>query len=147
MSTPSPQHLPEYLIGRHRARIHGDSIEIKLGGDVTLEEYVELQKLYDTILAAHGYICILADAKQSGSIDARARRISGSWGQRNATRMCLALYDAPVPMRVIVTLIVTAIRMLTGQVIPLRFFDTEEQARNYLERFRKSHAAGVAAGP
>jgi hypothetical protein len=142
MST-SPPELP---IGRHRVRLCDDTIEITLCGDVTLEDYVALEKHYDAIVAAHGYVLMLVDTKQAGSVDAKARRMSANWSRRNAKRICAALYGGSLPMRAIITMLATAGRLLTGYISPFRFCDTAEEARSFLDRFRKDQTGRLATG-
>ncbi|WP_437611016.1 STAS/SEC14 domain-containing protein [Sorangium sp. So ce834] len=76
-------------------------------------------------------VLVLADVRHTGSIPASARRISAE-EMRTARIDAVAIVGASFPLRVVVTLLAKGVHILTGQLYPQQFFDTEGEARAWL---------------
>ncbi|WP_437318071.1 STAS/SEC14 domain-containing protein [Sorangium sp. So ce385] len=76
-------------------------------------------------------VLVLADVRHTGSIPASARKVS-SEEMRTARVDAVAIVGASFSQRVVVTLLAKGVHILTGQLYPQQFFDTEGEARAWL---------------
>lgn len=125
-----------HQIGRQRVRVIGNFAEITLHGAVNLEEARGLTALYDSILAAHEHIVMVTDLSGTSSMEAAARRLSVDWGRRNIARIYSAIYGGSRPMRAIITLLLSAIRVFAGRNAVVGIFETAEEAHRFVAPYR-----------
>jgi hypothetical protein len=119
-------------IGRQRVRIRGNLAEVTFTGTITVEEIKELFAFYDRIIAEHGHLCVLGDMQQSYTIDPMGRRFCLEWARLHGPHYHLAVLGGSRPIRTILTLLLGAIRILTGRYAAVVLFETAEEARRWL---------------
>ncbi|XXX78205.1 STAS/SEC14 domain-containing protein [Sorangium sp. So ce134] len=76
-------------------------------------------------------VLVLADVRHMGSVPASARKVSAE-EMRTARVDAVAILGASFSVRVVLTLLTKGVHILTGQLYPQQFFDTEGEARAWL---------------
>lgn len=133
--------------GRQRIRISGNLVEATFSGTITEAEFTELISYYDRIIAEHGRLCVVADMQQSNSIDHKGRRRIVEWARKNSHNYHIAVFGGSRPIFAIITLLLAALRLLSGDYGDVAFFDTAEQARRFIAPYLISPSPpGPAAG-
>ncbi|WP_240806821.1 STAS/SEC14 domain-containing protein [Polyangium spumosum] len=128
-------------MGAHWAKREGSILVVRWSGDVSLDD---MKALYDRIdemgREVPGVYCLF-DSAHSVSVarDARVWAVREAQGAR-AIRG-IAVVGASFAVRVLGTMLNRATDALLRHGIPLRFFDTPEEGRDYLESERARHEA------
>jgi hypothetical protein len=128
----------EIHIGNHVLRFEQeDLLLMEFHGDILPGEMGAIYRAHDARLLAIGRLFVLAD-------------VSGAKGMSNGSKHearerpkplpphVVAVVGAPYTLRVVIDLLARATRLLTGGATTLRFFETMEQARAYLEECRRT---------
>jgi hypothetical protein len=132
-------------LGEHSIQLDGDLIFMRVRGVVTLEDMKQLLMLQARVRRQHGSVYVLYDSRENTGLEPAARK----WATNNATPEmqvdAAASFGAPFGMRVVVNMLNRAHDALRKPGTRTMLFDTEEQARGYLEQERIRLRPSVAA--
>lgn len=124
-------------IGKHRAKIEGDSIFFVTQGCFVLEELQLLIAHAARIKNEHGRLFVLFDSYQSAGIDSGARRFRPESDQISYVPDLQVVFGASFALRVVLTMMNRANQLLRRNATPARLFDSEKEAREFFEKERE----------
>lgn len=127
----SPNPLESYEV-----RQIDDMLITRFRGDYTLEAAKELQVLANAVGVQYGYRLLLIDVREMKDVPRETRRYLVEDQQRERRESSVAIVGAGFAMRTIATMTIRAVGTLTNIPVGLKFFETEEQARIWLEQER-----------
>jgi hypothetical protein len=129
----------DICIGEHVVRTEPPDIFIvEFIGDLSVDELRRIFAEQKRFEAGKEYILLLSDMSNGGSISPEAREIIPTESKGTVCRG-MAIFGASFHVRVLATLVTTAARVLNKiSNYPTRFFDTEAQAREWLNERRMS---------
>lgn len=116
----------------HRIWREGPLILFDQGSPFTLEHAERATELYSQIIGEEGIVLILLDFHRAGSIDPETRKHLAYWGKTNSGCVCIAAVGGSFMVRTTLTLVVTAVKLLSGNQPEVGFFATREQATAWL---------------
>lgn len=122
-----------------------DILVTRFNGDFTLEIMKELQAMARAQSAQYGYRLLLLDVRNMGVITPEARAFLVEDQKRESIESAVALVGASFAIRTIASMLTRAVKSLTKVSIALRFFDTEDAARNWLGQERNRLRASIAS--
>ncbi len=126
---------------RHELVRDGDVVRLVFHGPLTLVDAQALRACVDEVLSA-GPCYLLVDMRGMTVMEPAARQAISDWG-RSAHRQVsgAALFGASFAMRVLTTLILSAIRVLGRRDIVAHFARDEAEARAWLVARRAAVSA------
>lgn len=115
-------------------RLEDDLVFVELHGRMSVAAAEALAEIYESTIKRHGYILILIDIEESVLIgaDPKARRILVDWNKQYSRKLAAAAFGGSAAVRVMLTLMNNAVRVLSGHAQPFQTFKTEAQARTFL---------------
>lgn len=128
--------------GPHRYLVEGDFVRWESHGPMHPEQAHTFAQLLLRVSGEHGRAYCIADGRDMQPVPAESRRIYIDYIKRHKPSFALAIYGAPLPIRVAGMLVVHAARMLSLPTLYVRYFSTEEEARSYLDEQREAAASG-----
>lgn len=126
--------------GPHRYRVEGDFVLWESHGPVAPEHAHIFAQLMLRIGTEHGRAYCITDGRDMQPVPAASRRIYLEYIKRHKPCFVLAIYGAPLPIRVAGMLVVHAARVLSLPPLHVRYTSTEEEARAYLDEQRQAVA-------
>ncbi|MFO0573520.1 MAG: hypothetical protein U1A78_05955 [Polyangia bacterium] len=123
--------------GPHRYQIRGDFILWESHGPVEPPQAHTFAQLLIETSAQHGAAYCLCDGRALKPVPAESRRVYIEYLKRNRLRFALAIFGAPLPMRVAGMLVMNAARLLSLPELHVAYFATEPEAARYLEVMRQ----------
>lgn len=130
---------PPNSFGRHRVTVDGDLVELQLVGAADLAEAVAFHELLAQVLAERGRCYVLIDLEGLTGVDPRARKYISEWNRRQRITAGAA-YGAGFMSRVIVTLLLNAIRLMNDDPPEVHITRDELTARRWLAARRAGDA-------
>lgn len=131
--------MPEpFRVGKQTTHFEEpDIIFMKMIGEVTAEEGLAINEKHTEYVRGRDRIFYLIDFSELESVPAPVRK-AASETIKEFPLEGLALFNAPLKARVLVKLILTAMKLFRGggPNVPLLFFDTEEEARTWITNRR-----------
>jgi SpoIIAA-like len=130
-------------VGDHWVRMDGDLIFLRIKGVVKLEDMKQFLRLQAQVKRERGSVFVLYDSRENTGLDPAARKYATDHSDTDSRVNAAASFGAPFGMRVLVNMLNRALVMLHREGTLVQLFDTEEQARQYLdaERARLRSAA------
>jgi hypothetical protein len=127
--------------GPQRLRFDPPVIIVEIEGALTVDESAALLAKIGEIELAHREcgLLIFAGARFSVTADARRHLVATSSSDRPA--IPVAVMGAGAVARALFTLMINAIRLTTRKNVPVAFFSTEQEARQWLLPLIKSRGA------
>jgi hypothetical protein len=121
-----------------------DTCVTRFVGDVTEDELRRLLVEWNRMIAGRRYSFQLIDLSRFGGLSSEARKVARELKQEPHTRGT-AIFGASWQARAITAIFTRAVNLIQGNTDnPLRFFDTEAQARAWLaERRRMVQTGGI----
>lgn len=115
-------------------RLEDDLVFVELHGRMSVAAAEALAEIYESAIKRNGYILILIDIDESVLIgaDPKARRILVDWNKQYSRTLAAAAFGGSAAVRVMLTLMNNAVRVLSGHAQPFQIFKTEAQARTFL---------------
>lgn len=126
-------------VGKHLAKIEGDTLYFRLVGDLNLQEVLEYFKLAEKVVADRGSVYLVDDISGLGSVPPEVRRAAGDW-LGNSSCHGVALYGGSVAARTIALLVVGVTRMLGKLSFPIVFVKSEQEARDWIRLQHRKRA-------
>lgn len=132
-------------LGTHLIRIEGDSLEMTARGMLRGDDMREMFEHFVRIKREHGQLFVIYDGRESTGVDADARRVASQLRNEEANADCRVAFGISFTIRVILSMILRAQKVLSNRNINVHIFDGEEQARAFFDaeraRLRAAHAA------
>jgi hypothetical protein len=125
-------------IGRQQTAFEEpDIIYMKMSGDVTSEEGLEVNDKHREYVVGRNLIFYLIDFSELESVPATVRK-AASQTMKEFPLKGLAIFGAPLKARVLAKLILTAMKLFRGDDAdaPVVFLDNEEQAQAWIAKRR-----------
>ena len=115
-----------------------DIIYMKLIGEVTAEQGVELNRLHREFGRGRSHVFLLFDLSELEKIDPTVRREAGATLKMIPMRGA-AIYGAPMKAKVLAKLILTATNMFRNEAdkTPVEFVKDEAAARAFIDKRRR----------
>lgn len=124
-------------LGKHLIRRDGDSLHWRLRGTVDRDEVLALHAHALPIVAEHGYMLVLIDARQGGQMDADARRETAELHKRHPTmRRKTIVYGANPMTRALTVLVMRALALFTRKPPDVTMVASEADALALRDRVR-----------
>ena len=131
-------------VAGHRIRATEDSVEVVPNGHM---DVTHIRWLFDDILlpiiAKHGLAFVLLDARQGTPADAESRRLISSWVREHPGQTVFAVFGASRTASAVGTLLLNAIRLVSGRQLQLKMFDERSDAEAWLQERREHHRKGL----
>lgn len=134
--------IHQHQIGRHTTKFEEpDLLFMKLVGDVSNEEVREINQAHLTYGQNVPYLFYLIDLSELDNLAPQVRKEASEVVKVLPLRGT-AIYGAPLKAKVLAKLMLTAANMFRGgkNPNPVEFYDTEEQARAWIEKRRAQPA-------
>lgn len=122
-----------------------DILFMRLTGPVSAAEGTEINRLHRELGVGRDHVFFLVDLKNLDSIHPNVRKESGETLKDLPLRGA-AIYQASFKARVVAKLILTAMNLFRtdGEKAPIEFFDTEAEARSWIDLRRREVGAMAA---
>ncbi len=131
-------------VAGHRIRATEDSVEVAPSGHMYA---AHIRWLFDEVLlpiiAKHGIAFVLLDARQGTPADAESRRLISSWVREHPGQTVFAVFGASRTASAVGTLLLNAIRLMSGRQLQLKMFDERADAEAWLQQRRERHQKGL----
>lgn len=114
----------------------------RLVGEVALAEAQAYHELLARVLAEHGRCYQVVDLRRLTGISPAVRRFVGEWNREHQVTAG-ATFGASFSMRVVVTLMLNAVRLMNKHAPEIRMCRDEAEARRFVAAHRASHAPVV----
>ena len=134
------------MIGKHITSFEEpDIVFMRLSGPVSAEEGAEINRLHREMGMGRDHVFFLVDLKELDGIHPSVRKESGETLKELPLRGA-AIYQASFKARVVAKLIITAMNLFRSDddKAPIEFFDTEAEARDWIERRRREVGSAAA---
>jgi hypothetical protein len=129
-------------MGRHWLRREGDVLFVRWHGVATLDDMQALHEVANQVRAEHGYAVSLQDGTHGKGMTPEARRWLMSLPRRTEV---IAIFGAPFFARVAGTMVQRAMSLLLEHAPAVGFFETEAEARAFLDDERRRLLARLHA--
>ena len=126
-------------IGKHSARVDGDTLYLSLYGDFLLEDLKPILQLAEGIIVEYGYYFALADISQLAAVPAETRHFGAQWARVHPMRGNVC-YGGSLAVRTVLTLVLRAISVVSSSLAPLAFFKTEQESLAWIVAQRRKPA-------
>lgn len=123
--------------GPHRYWVKGDFIRWESHGAVAPPQAHTFAQLLLSVSAQHGVAYCVTDGRALAPVPAESRRIYIEYLKRHQPRFALAIFGAPLPMRVAGLLVLNAARLLSLPTLHVAYTTTETEAERYLDDKRR----------
>lgn len=124
-------------LGTHLIRVDGDSIHLITRGTLTLGDMRELLDHFARIKREHRRLFVLYDARKAIGVDPAARKLATTEHSEKADAMLQVIFGVSFALRVVLTMIVRAQKLLRNRDVGLHIFDTEAEARYFFDKERE----------
>lgn len=139
--------VEEFAVGKQLVRFEPEIVYLRLRDKYEVHEVRGLASLIDQAAATRGASYILLDMRDLGWLSSDVRRESAEWVRKSSIG-ALAVVGTNPHIRVIISLLLRAASLLGATPYPLRFIETEEEARAWLAAERSTaESARSSAGP
>ncbi len=122
--------------GDHYYHVDRDLVTIRPHGVIVLDEMQQMLALYARVRGKHGSLFVLFDSRENTGLDHAARKYATDHAPPEARIDAAASFGASYTMRVFVNMMQRAALALGKQGTLTALFDTEAEAREYLQRER-----------
>ena len=123
-------------VGDHSVRIEGDIVFVRAKGVVKIEDMMQFLRVQAQVKRERGVVFVLYDSRENTGLEPGARKYANDHGEADSRANAAASFGAPFGMRVLVNMMNRALVMLRKDGAPVQLFDTEAQARQYIEAER-----------
>lgn len=122
--------------GPHRYFVEHDRIHWESYGAVAPEQAHSFAQLLIRMAAQHGKVYCLVDGRQMLPLPAESRRVYIGYLKQHQPRFALAIFGAPLHIRVAGMLVINAARLLSLSALNVFYAATEAEALQYLQEQR-----------
>lgn len=122
--------------GPHRYFVDGDRIRWESVGAVAKDQAHIFARLLLQVSDQHGHAYCLVDGRQMLPLPADSRRVYLDYLRRHQPRFSLAIFGAPLHIRVAGQLVIHAARLMSLPPIDVSYTATEAEAEAFLHARR-----------
>ena len=133
-------------IGRHEYRIAGDLLYVRGHGDILPGESDQMCDLLLGLYQQHGTAFLIVDASGLTGMGIEARRENAAWHRAHKLTAPSVVYGANLLVRTLLTLLVSAIRLIGRHEREIRFVANEADAVRWVDERRTELRAARTAG-
>ena len=126
-------------MGDHTITVEADLLRIETHGPFSVDQAEYLFKRLAAVLQQHGGAYMLVDARGGISLDSAMRRQVTRLANMHAPT-AVAIFGATLPQQAMLILLASALQIVRGQRVPLRFSRSETEAKTWLLSQRPSSA-------
>jgi SpoIIAA-like len=119
-------------IGVHNMTREGAITRVVPRGEISVQELDRFLTEYNEMIEMQGFVLIMMDMRESGTMAMPARRKASEWGSKHGHCARTAVFGASFFIRSAIELINRAASLMTGNGPPITFVATEEEARAWL---------------
>jgi hypothetical protein len=123
-------------IGKHLFRVDGDTIFFLTRGALSLDELRILMDHYRRIRIEHGRLFLFFDSRRSLGIEVEARNYNPPLERSLYLPDMQVSFGAPFTLRVLISMLNRANRILRRKATPIQMFETEVEAWAFFEKER-----------
>lgn len=124
-------------LGKHLIRIEGDTLFMVTRGVVTGDEMVELFGRFDEIKREHGMLFVLFDSRLNTGMEPQARKFALEQTDVGRGADLQVLFGASFGVRVIINMILSALKLLGKKSTSVYMMGAESEARAFFEQERE----------
>ena len=124
-------------LGTHLIHVDGDTLFLVARGSVTMQDMQNLLNLTGNIKREHGCLFVLYDARRSTGIDADARKLIANHAAKVEQADLEVAFGISFALRVILTMVVRAQKVLQSRTVNLHLFEKESEGRAFFEVTRE----------
>lgn len=132
-------------LGAHSLRIDGDTLELHASGPIKAEDMRGLYEHFIRIKREHGMLFVFYDGRNSAGIESDARRIASQTRSNDADANLRVAFGVSFAVRVVLSMVIRAQKMLANRDVNLAIFETEEEARTHFIAEREKVRARIKA--
>ncbi|HRI62976.1 MAG TPA: STAS/SEC14 domain-containing protein [Polyangium sp.] len=132
-------------LGGHWVRVEGDLVRLRVKGVISVQDMAEFMRLQAAVRREQGWVFMLYDSRENTGLDPAARKYATEHTTSESRVDAAASFGAPFSMRVLVNMLNRARVVLGKPGTPVELFNTEAEARQYLESERRRLRPSVAA--
>jgi hypothetical protein len=122
-----------------------DVVVVRFNGDVTGKETLDFIRLFESHWPPGRTVFLLMDMTASRSLSSDARKIFLDFVRRRRPFKASLFFGTPPRVRAFASIFLNAARLLIGVREPAEFFDTEAQARAWIEQQRRLYETGATS--
>jgi hypothetical protein len=122
--------------GTHQYRIDGDFVTIRSFGLTMADDLRALAILYESVRKQHDSLFVLYDSRQGAGVDRDARKMLLEPTRPESRPDAAATFGAKFSSRILIGMINRALIAFGKPTTGVEMFETESQARIYLEKER-----------
>ena len=132
-------------LGGHWVRVEGDLVMLRVKGVISQNDMIEFMRFQAKIRREQGWVFMLYDSRENTGLDPAARKYATDYASSESRVDAAASFGAPFSMRVLVNMLNRASVLLGKKGTPVNLFETEAEARRFLESERQRLRPPVAA--
>lgn len=137
--------MPTPTIGAHLATRRGDTLHVAFTGPMTREDVLAMRREMSAMLAQHGACWLVGDMHRCAGIESGARQYFAAWSRAGGDKPSgVVVYGLDFAMRTIVSLTLSAIRLLGAQQTDVHVMKTEAEALRWLAAERETFTRRVS---
>lgn len=134
MNPPEDRYEP---LGTHLVHADGDTLRFIARGVLTGNDMRQILDLMERVRNEYGAVFIIHDSRRSTGLDSDARKLASSARTSNYETNLRVLFGVPFAMRVVLTMILHAHKLLGSRNVLVHVFDGEEEAWAFFEKERE----------
>jgi hypothetical protein len=123
-------------LGTHLIHVDGDTVFLIARGSVTIDDMQYLLDLTASVKRQHGCLFMVYDARKGTGIDADARQMVATRATTNEEADLEVAFGISFALRILLSMVVRAQKVLQNRSVNLHLFDTENEALTFLEKGR-----------
>lgn len=123
-------------MGTHLVHIEGDTLMVTARDMITVDDMRQLLEHFIRIKREHGMLFVFYDGLQCTGIDAGARKIASQMRTEDSNANLRVAFGIPFTIRVLLSMIVRAQKVLANRDVNVQVFEHEKEARAYFEKER-----------
>lgn len=130
----------DHLLDTHRARVEGDIVHLQIVGDLGRDQMARLLELIAGVIEEHGRYGTILDTRKMGRLPPDARSLVSDF---KGAELCYgnAIFGESFATRVVLTMALRTIQLLSSQKFTAAFFKDEAEARAWLKERGERTAA------
>lgn len=122
--------------GPHQVRVDGDVVFMRSIGMTRVDDLDALAAIYDRVLREHRSLFVIYDSRKGGGVDRPARKVLMERSSMDPRPLAAAAFGAKFSSRILISMIDRALVAFGKKPSGVAMFDTEEQARAYIDKER-----------
>jgi hypothetical protein len=125
--------------GAHEVEHEEGLVRVRYHGPISGPDMTQIMRYFDELAARRGPVYVLIDSNDTPGPDESARRVMSTYGYHSVAGFARFQSGARTdPSSAMTKLLQNAARLLGKQTTQTAVFETEHEARSWLERLRES---------